>query len=279
MHRRGGGRQPLQVLRANDVWIHYRRKTTGGPGTAATTLVLVNSLGTDLRLWDAVVAALPAGLDVVRYDKRGHGLSEATAPPYTIAGLADDLAGLLDGLGVERAVVGGISVGGMIALSLALRRPELVAGLALMDTGHRIGTAEHWNGRIAAVERDGLAPLADNIIEGWLSERFRAESPGEASAWRNLVARTPSVAGYTGVCAALREADLGDEVARIAAPALCLCGADDASTPPALVRELAGLLPRARYAEVAGARHLPCIEQPEAVAAHVAALVTEAAHG
>lgn len=269
----------MQVLQANDVWIHYRRTGTGDAAGQPATLVLVNSLGTDLRLWDDVVAALPAGLDVLCYDKRGHGLSGAPPPPYTIADHADDLAGLIDGLGIGRAVIGGISVGGMIALSLALRRPELVAGLVLMDTGHRIGTADHWSGRIAAVERDGLEPLADTIIAGWLSERFRTESPGATAAWRNMVARTPTVAGYVGTCAALREADLTDDVPRIAVPALCVCGADDASTPPALMHELAGLLPRAHYVEVPGTKHLPCIEQPATVAGHIAGLVAETGRG
>lgn len=269
----------MRALQANGVWIHYRRSVTGGVAAPGQALVLANSLGTDLRLWDDVVTELPAGLDVVCYDKRGHGLSAAPPPPYTIADHADDLAGLLDGLDIRGAVIGGISVGGMIALALALRRPELVAGAVLMDTGHRIGSAEHWDRRIAAVERDGLDALADDIIAGWLSERFRAEQPGAALAWRNLVARTPSVAGYNGTCAALREADLSDEVPRVAVPTLCVCGADDASTPPALMRELAELLPRSRYVEVPGARHLPCIEQPGVVAGHIADLLEETARG
>jgi len=269
----------VQVLQANDVYIHYRRETTGNAATARTTLVLANSLGTDLRLWDAVLAELPAGLDVVRYDKRGHGLSDASAPPCTIEDHAHDLAALLDGLDVPRAVVCGISVGGMIAMSLALRRPDLVTGLVLMDTAHRIGTAETWAERIADVERDGLDPLADRLVAGWLSERFHADRPGETAAWRNMVARTPSVAGYVATCAALRDADLTDEVPRIRVPVLCLCGDGDASTPPPLMRELAALLPNARYGELTGTKHLPCIEAPETVAGYIAGLIQETERG
>lgn len=267
----------MQVIRSNGVNIHAKRETTGGGAAGGAgsgpTLVLVNSLGTDLRLWDDVVAALPAGLDVLRSDKRGHGLSDAPEPPYAMTDLADDLAGLLDALGIGRAMVCGISVGGMIAMSLALRRPDLVQGLAIMDSGHRIGTADHWNQRIAAVEAEGLAGLADTIVQGWLSDAFRAERPGETAAWRNMVARTPAPAGYAGTCAALRDCDLSEAVGGIAVPTLCLCGDRDASTPPELMRELSGLIPGARYAEIAGTRHLPCIERPEEVARHLAGLI------
>lgn len=266
----------MQVLQSNGVYIHYRRETTGAVDAGETTLVFANSLGTDLRLWDRMVAELPGGFDVVRYDKRGHGLSDAPAPPYSIEDHADDLAGLLDGLGIGKAVICGISVGGMIAMSLALRRPERVQGLVLMDTGHKIGNAEGWAQRIATVEADCIGALADTVIQGWLSDAFRTERPGETAAWRNLLARTPSVAGYAGTCAALRDADLTEQIGAIRVPALCLCGAQDASTPPQLMRELRDLLPAARYEEVAGTKHLPCIEEPKAISDHIVGLIEEA---
>lgn len=261
----------MQVVEANGIYLNLRRAGAGtGPAVA-----FVNSLGTDLRLWDDTVAALPDGLDALRYDKRGHGLSSAPAPPYTMADHAADLIGLLDAQGIDRAVVCGISVGGMIALQAALDAPERVGGLVLMDTGHKIGTADGWQQRIDTVLADGLGELADNIILGWLSEAYRRDKPGAAQAWGNMVARTPAAHGYAGTCAALRDTDLTARLPDVQQPALVLCGSDDPSTPPAQNRELAELLPRGRYREIAQTKHLPCIEQPGEVARLIASFVAE----
>ena len=265
----------MQVVEANGIYLNLRRDgTRGGPA-----VVFANSLGTDLRLWDDTVAALPPEFDAVRYDKRGHGLSSAPAPPYTMADHARDLVGLLDAQGIDRAVVCGISVGGMIALQAALDAPERIGGLVLMDTGHKIGTADGWQQRIDTVMADGLGELADNIILGWLSEAYRARNPGAAQAWRNMVARTPASHGYAGTCAALRDTDLTPRLSEVRQPALVLCGSDDPSTPPALNRELAELLPSARYQEIAQTKHLPCIEKPAEVARLIAQFVQETAGG
>ena len=265
----------MHVVEANGIYLNARR--TGTPGGPA--VVFANSLGTDLRLWDDTVAELPAGFDAVRYDKRGHGLSSAPQPPYSMADHAQDLIGLLDALGLDRAVVCGISVGGMIALKAALDAPARVGGLVLMDTGHRIGTAEGWQQRIDTVMADGLGELADNIILGWLTEAYRQDNPGAAEAWGNMVARTPVPHGYAGTCAALRDTDLTPRLSEVAQPALVLCGSNDPSTPPDLNRELADLLPNARYREIAQTKHLPCIEKPAELAGLIADFVRETAGG
>jgi 3-oxoadipate enol-lactonase len=265
----------MQVVDANGIYLNARRDgTPGGPA-----VVFANSLGTDLRLWEDTVAALPAGLHALRYDKRGHGLSSAPEPPYTMADHARDLIGLMDAQGVDRAVVCGISVGGMIALQAALDAPERIGGLVLMDTGHKIGTADGWQQRIDTVMAEGLGDLADIIILGWLSDAFRQQNPGAAQAWRNMVARTPVPHGYAGTCAALRDTDLTPRLAEVRQPALVLCGSDDPSTPPELNRELAELLANARYREIAGTKHLPCIEQPAEVARLIAGFVQETTGG
>ena len=263
----------MKVVEANGIYLNVSRHgTPGGPA-----VVFANSLGTDLRLWDDTVAELPAGFDAVRYDKRGHGLSSAPQPPYAMADHAHDLIGLLDALDIDRAVVCGISVGGMIALKAALDAPERVGGLVLMDTGHRIGTSDGWQQRIDTVMADGLGGLADTIILGWLSDGYRRDNPGMAQAWRHMVARTPAPHGYAGTCAALRDTDLTPRLSEVTQPALVLCGSDDPSTPPDLNRDLAELLPSARYREIAGTKHLPCIEKPAEVAGLIADFVRETA--
>jgi 3-oxoadipate enol-lactonase len=120
-------------------------------GRESPALLLANSLGTDLRIWDDVVARLLRHFRVVRYDKRGHGLTDAPTPPYSDSDLVKDVVGLLDALEIDHAVVCGVSVGGLIAQALALSHPERVQALVLCDTGARIGSVESWEQRIAAV--------------------------------------------------------------------------------------------------------------------------------
>lgn len=247
------------------------------PATAAAAppLVFVHSLGTELRIWDAVVAQLPANRRV-RVDLRGHGLSDAPSGDYALATLAADVLGVLEQLGVGAAVFVGVSIGGQVALQAALDRPERVAGLVLLDTAARIGDRAAWEARRSEVRAHGLAPSAEAIVGRWFPPASRARDPLAPRGYRNLLVRTP-VAGYLGACAALRDADLRDRIADIAQPTLVLCGAEDTATPPALVRGLADALPNARYAEIAGAGHLPCLDRPDEVAAHVTAFLDDLA--
>ncbi len=242
----------------------------------APPLVLVNSLGSDIRLWDGIAPTLAERYRVVRFDKRGHGLSDTPPGPYRMTDLAGDLASLMDGLATGPAIVMGISIGGMIAQRLAVARPELVRALVLMNTGHRIGDAATWGERMRAIEAGGIEAIADAVIGRWLPDAWRAKHPGEARLWRNMLTRTP-MAGYLGCCAALRDADLSEAVRSIAVPALCLAGERDLATPPALLARLTELLPNGRLVVLDGAAHLPCIDQPERVRVEVAGFLKE--HG
>jgi len=246
-----------------------------GP-TDRPALVFANSLGTDFRIWDDVVARLAERFRIVLYDKRGHGLSEVGDSPYSIDLHVADLAALLDELAIEGALVCGVSVGGLIAQGLYASRPELVAGLVLSDTASKIGSAEMWNARMAAIEEGGIASIADAILERWFARALREGDPVALAGWRAMLTRTPQE-GYLGTCAALRDADLTAAAKQIAVPTLCLVGEEDGSTPPELVRQMAHLIPGARFEVISGAGHLPCIEQPAKVAELIAAFATE--HG
>lgn len=252
--------------------IHYR--DTGEADRPA--LVFSNSLGTDFRIWDDVVAMLGDRFRYVRYDKRGHGLSGIGKPPYRMADHVNDLAGLLDALEVREAIICGLSVGGLIAQGLYAARPELVRGLILCDTAHRIGTDEMWNARIDAIEAGGIESIADAILERWFSNAFRRTQPVALDGWRAMLTRTPR-AGYTGTGAAIRDTDFTAEAQRIAVPALCVVGDEDGATPPDLVRAMADLIPGARFEIIAGAGHLPCIEKPRQLADLMAGFMKEAA--
>ena len=228
-------------------------------------LVLINSLASDWRIWNDLADALTDDYYVVCYDQRGHGLTEPGDPPYSVNDLAHDVFGLLDGIKINRAIVCGISVGGLIAQAMALTRPQRVSGLILCDTAARIGTAESWQQRIDLVEHGGLLPLAGVTMERWFSERFREKHPADVRGYRSMLLQT-SVKGYIGTCAALRDANFRADVPRLKLPTLVLCGSADMATPPELGEELAGLIPKAQFSLIAGAAHLPCVEQPERMA-------------
>ncbi|MEO0915445.1 MAG: 3-oxoadipate enol-lactonase [Pseudomonadota bacterium] len=223
-------------------------------------VVFVNSLGTDYRLWDKLIPLLPAGLRLIRFDKRGHGLSTCPEPPFTMGALIADLEQLLDHLGVTGAVIVGCSIGGMIAQGLAVKRLDQVRAMVLSNTGAKIGTTGMWADRIAAVETGGVEALADTILERWFSTKFRATP--ELSAWRAMLTRTPKD-GYIGCSAAIANTDFYTTTASLTLPTLAIAGSEDGSTPPDLVRETAALVKGSRFELIRGAGHLPMVEAPE----------------
>ncbi len=229
-------------------------------------LVFINSLGTDLRIWDDVARILSPDFRIVRYDKRGHGLSELGPDRCDMADYARDLAALMDALDVKRATLVGLSIGGLIAQELYRQRPKLFAALVLSDTAAKIGTDESWDARIAEVERGGIEAIANSVLERWFTAAFRMNRRDELAGWRAMLTRTPKQ-GYLAACGALKRADLRPYAGTIEAATLCLVGEEDGSTPVALVRETAGLIKGARFEIVRGAGHVPNIETPEAFAA------------
>ncbi|MEZ5933418.1 MAG: 3-oxoadipate enol-lactonase [Alphaproteobacteria bacterium] len=250
----------MQALEANGQILHFDDQ---GPRDAPV-LVFSNSLGTDFRLWDPLLPHLPEGLRLIRYDKRGHGLSACPDSPYTIEDHRRDLEGLLDGLAIGQAVVVGLSVGGMIAQALGAARPDLVKGLVLCDTGHVIGPPSIWEDRIKAIRANGLASLADGVMQRWFSRSFRETRPQELALWRAMLTRTP-VEGYVGTGHAIMNADLTEAAASLAMPAICVVGSEDGATTPELMRSTADLI-GTELEVIDGAGHLPCVEAPDVLA-------------
>lgn len=157
----------------------------------APTVVFANSLGSDLRLWDNVLPLLPQGLRFVRYDKRGHGLSDHSGGTRIEEHAADAIA-LIESLGCGPVVFVGLSMGGLIAQVVASQRPDLLRALVLSNTAARLGSAESWQARIDAVSATGLAPIADAVMQRWFAAPFRASA--QAALWRNMLLRTPEKA-------------------------------------------------------------------------------------
>lgn len=260
----------MRFARVNGVAIHY-----GDTGeTNLPVLVFANSLGTDFRIWDGVVEALSGRFRMVRHDKRGHGLSEAVPGPSRIEDHAGDLIALLAHLDIARAHVCGLSVGGMIAQAVAAARPALVDRLVLIGTAAKIGDTDSWNQRIATVEAGGIAALADGVMEKWFTADFRREDNPLFTGMKTMLTRTPAD-GYVATCAALRDADLTASTAALDLPVLALVGAEDGSTPPALVQAMARTISGARFEAIPGAGHIPCVEQPEATARLIGDFLSE----
>lgn len=261
----------MQICDLDGLGLHYRDEgdPTGAP------VVFANSLGTDLRLWDKVIPLLPPGLRLIRYDKRGHGLSDCPAGPYSMGALVRDAERLMDALKVKDAVFVGLSIGGLIAQGLAVKRLDLVRGLVLSNTAAKIGTAEMWAARIDAVKRTGIEPMADGVLERWFAKPFRETA--EFTAWRNMLIRQP-VEGYAGCCAAISGTDFYTPTASLTLPTLAIAGSEDGSTPPDLVRETAELIKGSRFHLIRGAGHLPCIEKPEEYASVLTRFLKEIGH-
>ncbi|HEX7044070.1 MAG TPA: 3-oxoadipate enol-lactonase [Burkholderiales bacterium] len=226
----------------------------------APALVLSNSLGTDLSMWEPQLAAFTPRLRVLRYDQRGHGESAATPGPYRMEQLGRDVLRLLDALGIERASFCGISMGGATGMWLGVHAPERFDKLVLCNTGAHIGTAELWNARIAALRQGGTAGIAHGLMERWFTPAFRAREPQTVERMRRIVERT-STEGYIACCEAIRDHDERETVSRIRMPTLVIAGTRDVATPPADGRFLAERIPGARYLELDVA-HLSNIEMP-----------------
>jgi 3-oxoadipate enol-lactonase len=222
-------------------------------------VVLAHSLGTDLTMFDAVAMRMPQTLRVIAYDLRGHGQTQTTPGPYAMGTLVRDAEMLLDHLKIKGVVFVGVSIGGMVAQALAIKRLELVRGLVLSNTAAKIGTRELWEQRMATVRESGLEGIVDSVMERWFAPSFIKS--GDHLDWRKRFL-AQSVEGYLGCCAAIAGTDLMTPTSGLRLPTLAIAGSEDRSTPPDLVRETAQLIPGANFRLIKGAGHLPPIDEP-----------------
>lgn len=263
----------MTFARINQCLLHYR---LAGP-EGAPALVFANSLGTDACIWDGVIEVLSRSYRCLSYDKRGHGLSDAPEGDYRLEDHVADLVGLLDHASIGKAVVIGVSIGGIIAEGLALQAPERVAGLVLCCTAPRMGDAAMWAARIETARSKGLLPMADPVMERWFSPDFRTQRPDELAGWRNLFLRTDPQ-GYANSCATLRDTDLSAAIPAITAPTLIVAGDADLAAPLDLVRN--GLaIPGSRLEVMPGVGHIPSIEQPDRLSGLIQDFLKEVGHG
>jgi 3-oxoadipate enol-lactonase len=264
----------MPFVRAGALTVHY---AFDGPPDAPVVL-LGNSLGTNFHLWDEVLPALSRTMRVLRYDMRGHGLTEAgDAPAYSMDELAGDAIALLDALGVDRVRYMGLSIGGLVGQALAAKYPARVEALVLCATANVIGPPSVWDERIATIEAGGLAAIAPGVMARWFTARTHAEQPALVRGFTTMLERT-SVRGYVGCARAIRDADLRAADATIACPTLVVSGAQDAVTPPSAGEALCAAIPGSRLVVIEETAHIIAAEQPAALEAAVLDFLGEPAH-
>jgi len=219
----------MKMAVSGDVQLHYEH--TLRPGAPA--LLLINSLGSALGMWDDQFEALSSRYELIRYDARGHGKSTTGAQTeVTLEQLANDALAVLDACGIARAHVCGLSLGGMTSMQIALQAPDRVLKLVLSNTTTYMPPRETWQSRIETVAKQGMEPLADGTMERWFTPQFRAQSPDQVARVREMfVATDPK--GYAACCAAIRDMDLREQIGSITAKTMVIAGLRDSGTPVA----------------------------------------------
>ncbi len=262
----------MQFANINGINIHYQ--VISAPEDKPT-IVFSNSLATDFRIWRDCIVRLVGDCSIVMYDKRGHGLSDVTKSPYKLDDHVNDLAGLLDHLGISNAVICGLSVGGIIAQGLLFLRPDLVRAMILCDTGAKIGDEKMWNERIEAIKEGGLGSVVEANMKRWFTPDFHKNRADELQGYKNMFTRQP-LEGFLGTASAIRDTDLRAAAVQVKVPTICIVGDQDGSTPPEMVLALAKMIPEARYEVIKGCGHIPCVEQPEILVEIIKAFLVDA---
>ena len=247
-------------------------------GPRDEVVVLLGPIGADRSTWATQVGALSErGLTALALDLRGHGQSPKPQGPYTMEALAEDVQTTLDGLGIPSAHLVGLSMGGAVAQQLAITAPARVTTLTLISTSARFGEPETWLRRAAAVRAEGTAMIADALEGRWLSPSYCAQHPAVLAGLRTMVLNADRE-GYAACAEALARWDARAQLDKISAPTLVIGGADDPSTTPAALRDLASAIPGARHVTVDG-RHLVNVERAGATSDLIADHVRRAGCG
>jgi 3-oxoadipate enol-lactonase len=247
---------PIETIRGEP----FNIRLDGSP--EAPALLLSNSLGTDLTMWDPQIEEWSKHFHVIRYDSRGHGQSTATDRPCSIAGLGHDALAILDHLGIERAHWCGVSKGGMVGQWLATHARKRLGRVVLANTAARMGPPDLWNARIRNVRANGMAGLVQPTLERWFSQGFREKDTATIGKVSEMLTSTPPL-GYANCCAAVRDMDQREPIRSITNPVLVIVGTLDPATPPAVGREIAEAIHGAQLVELEAA-HLSNLEQPAA---------------
>jgi 3-oxoadipate enol-lactonase len=237
------------------------------------TIMLSNSLGTTMQMWEPQMAALAKLFRVIRYDRRGHGKSGAPAGPYSMERFGKDVLAILDDLNIEKVHWCGVSMGGMVGQWLGANAPQRVGKLILANTACYYPDPTNWLNRIKAVNEGGLAAIADGVIAAWLTADFREREPQITTRMKQMLVATP-VQGYIACCEALSTLDQRDLLPRITAPTLVIAGRHDMSTPVEAGEFIRSRIPGASMT-LLDAAHISNVEQPHDFTEAVVGFLTQ----
>ena len=248
----------MATFNANGIDVFYQ---FDGPETAPV-LLLSNSLGTRLEMWDDQISSLTPHFRVLRYDSRGHGRTSAPDGDYTMDQLGEDALTMLDNLNIEKVYYCGLSKGGMIGQWLGRKAPERLHRLVVSNTSPHMGPKEVWNERIKMTLENGMAALVEPVTARWFTPEFIASAPDRVARVQDMILSTPPQ-GYAGCSAAIRDMDQRDGLASITVPTLVIAGEKDPATPPEHGELIANSIPGAKLEIIPNAAHLSNIEQTE----------------
>jgi 3-oxoadipate enol-lactonase len=240
----------------------------GGP-----TLMLSNSLGCTLQMWEPQMKALTRVFRVIRYDRRGHGRSGVPPAPYSMERFGRDVLAILDDLNIDRVHWCGLSMGGMVGQWLGANAPERLGKIVLANTACYYPDPTNWHNRINAVKQGGMAAIADTVIANWLTADFREREPQIAGKLKAMLQATPA-AGYLACCEALSTLDLRALLPGIKSPTLVIAGRHDMSTPVAAGELIRSQIPGASLT-ILDAAHISNVEQPHAFTDTVVGFLTQ----
>lgn len=229
---------------------------------SAPALMLSNSLGTNIHMWDDQVDEWARQFRVIRYDRRGHGGSDAPAGPYSMERFGRDVLSVLDALGVERTHWCGLSMGGMVGQWLGANAPDRIGKLILSNTNYYYDDKKPWDDRIRFLQNNPLEKLVDPNMERWFTAGFRAKAPQAIDRMKEIFLSSDKQ-GYMACCGAIRDMDFRASNASITAPTLVIVGAQDPATPPARGEDIARQIPGATVVSI-DASHISNVEQPGA---------------
>lgn len=251
---------------------HTTAYTDNGSGPA---VVFVHEMGFDHSVWDAVIDLMPAGLRLVTFDLRGHGASATQPAPYAMGTLIRDAEALLDHLALSDCVFVGSGIGGMIAQGLAVKRLDQIRALVLANTAPRISTKERWEKSIADIHLSGLEPRLDTDLALHFTPSFRKS--GAIAPWKTQLAQR-QLDGALGCAAAIAGTDFYTTTASLRLPSLVIGCDQDAITPADMVREMAELIPAARFDLIRKSGHMPMIEAAQDFATAVTTFLHDIGH-
>jgi 3-oxoadipate enol-lactonase len=246
-------------IAANGIQVNYQVEGDG------PWVVMSHSLACSLAMWTPQIAALRSRYRVLAFDTRGHGASDAPAGAYTLEQLADDLHGLLAALKVERPHFVGLSMGGMIGMTYALKYPGVFRSLVLCDTTSRFPpeAAPLWADRIRIATTQGMEPLVEPTLKRWFTEGYLAQRPPVVEEVARMIRATPPI-GYAGCCHAIPKIDATDRLHEIRCPVQIIVGEQDAGTPVAMSKAMQEAAPGSELVILPDASHLSNLQQPEA---------------